>query len=104
MSYVPNPDRMRAPHHLSDAELQQALDELDTKIKTLSARANATAAGTPHHYHEHIAALEVKRGQLSAQLGDATRNASADDDRSGTVWTDLKRGIDTLREDISKLF
>lgn len=104
MSYVPNPDHMRAPHHLSAGELQQALDELDAKIKTLSARANATAAGAPHYYHEHIAALAVKRNQLSAQLGDATRNAPATDDPSGTVWTDLKRGIDTLREDISKLF
>ncbi|MCC3160763.1 hypothetical protein LJ737_26235 [Hymenobacter sp. 15J16-1T3B] len=104
MSYVPNPNHMRAPHHLSTVELQQALDELDTKIKTLHARANTTAAGAPHHYHEHIAALEVKRRQLGEQLGDADRNTPADDDRSGSVWTDLKRGIDTLREDISKLF
>lgn len=104
MTYVPNPDHMRAPHHLSTAELQQALDELDAKIKTLNARANTTAAGAPHHYHEHVAALEVKRRQLGEQLGAAARASTPDDDRSSGVWTDLKRGIDTLREDISKLF
>jgi chromosome segregation ATPase len=104
MTYTPNPNHMRAPHHLSTAELQQALEELDSKIKTLHARANATTADSPHHYHEHIAALEVKRHQLSEQLGAADRASTADDDRSGSVWTDLRRGIDTLREDISKLF
>ncbi|GAB2954359.1 hypothetical protein GCM10027048_19690 [Hymenobacter coalescens] len=104
MTYVPNPDHMRAPHHLSTAELQQALEELDSKIKTLHARANATTANAPHHYHEHIAALEVKRRQLGEQLGAADQGSHPDDDRSGSVWTDLKRGIDTLREDISKLF
>jgi hypothetical protein len=104
MNHTPNPDHMRAPRHLSTAELQTALDELDSKIKTLNARANTTAAGAPHHYHEHIAALEVKRRQLGEQLGAADRDTPADDDRSGSVWTDLKRGIDTLREDISRLF
>lgn len=104
MTYVPNPEHMRAPRHLSTAELQQALDELNSKIKTLNARANATTAGAPHHYHEHVAALEVKRQQLAEQLGAADRDTHPDDDRSGGVWTDLKRGIDTLRDDISKLF
>jgi hypothetical protein len=99
MSYTPNPDHMRAPSHLSENELRQALDELDSKIKMLSARANATTANSPHHYHEHIAALEVKRGQLARQLG----SPEARGEHSGSVWTEIKRGIDTLRDDISKL-
>ncbi|KUG09815.1 DUF4164 family protein [Solirubrum puertoriconensis] len=99
MSYTPNPDHMRAPNHLSENELRQALDELDTKIKTLHARANATTANSPHHYHEHIAALEVKRSKLAEQLGTSGRDAG----QQGSVWTEIKRGIDTLRDDISKL-
>lgn len=89
---------MRAPVHLSPNELRQALDELDAKIKTLNARANATTAQSPHHYHEHAAALEAKRSKLAAQLGSADAT-----DTHGSVWTDLKRGIDALRDDISKL-
>ncbi|OON67210.1 hypothetical protein [Hymenobacter sp. CRA2] len=102
MTYTPNPDHMRAPSHLSRTELQQALEELDSKIKMLHARANATTADSPHHYHEHIAALEVKRRKLGEQLG-TTDSAEDPADEHGSVWTDLKRGIDTLREDISKL-
>jgi hypothetical protein len=100
MSYTPKPEHMRAPSHLSDAELRQALDELDSKIKILNARANATAAGSPHHYHEHAAALETKRAKLADQLDSVSKNGH---DESGGVWTDIKRGIDTLRDDISKL-
>jgi hypothetical protein len=100
MSYTPNPDHMRAPSHLSEKELRQALDELDSKIKMLNARANATTANSPHHYHEHVAALEVKRSQLASQLGSPEARGA---DGQGGVWTEIKRGIDTLRDDISKL-
>ncbi|KAA9339155.1 hypothetical protein F0P96_00540 [Hymenobacter busanensis] len=96
MSYTPHPENMRAPGHLSPNELRQALDELDAKIKTLNARANATTADSPHHYHEHAAALEAKRSKLAEQLG------STADDAPGSVWSDIKRGIDVLRQDISK--
>ncbi|WP_400191649.1 hypothetical protein [Hymenobacter sp. B81] len=96
MSYTPTPENMRAPGNLSPAELRLALDELDAKIKTLNARANATTAHSPHHYHEHAAALEAKRHKLAQQLAGTDANAQ------GSVWTDIKRGIDTLRDDISK--
>ncbi|WP_303310938.1 hypothetical protein [Hymenobacter sp. BT730] len=103
MSYPPSPDHMRVPENLSDADLRQALEELDSKIQTLRNRAHATTANSPHTYHEHIAALEVKRAKLAERLGPApatstTSSATNDTDRS--TWDEIWRGIENLRDDL----
>ncbi|TGE25284.1 hypothetical protein E5K00_08865 [Hymenobacter aquaticus] len=100
MSYTPHPENMRVPQHLSEAELHQALDELDAKIKTLRNRAHATAVGSENTYHEHIAALEVKRAKLAELVGPAGRPAP---DRPTSTWDEIRRGIDTLREDLRNI-
>ncbi|MBC7449363.1 MAG: hypothetical protein H7330_15020 [Hymenobacteraceae bacterium] len=94
------PDHQRVPRHLSAAQAQEALTELDAKLATLRRRVHATAAdsATVHTYHEHIAGLERKRGLLQTLLAQA---GSAAEDES--VWTDLKSGIDTLRQDLKRL-
>lgn len=95
------PDHQRAPRHLSAAQVQEALSELDAKIDTLRRRAHATAADSPatHTYHEHLAGLERKRALLQAGLRDA--NAAPEGE---SVWADLKSGVETLRQDIARLF
>ncbi len=87
---------MKAPAHLSRAEIQQSLDELDSKIKVLKGRANATAADSNHTYHEHIAGLERKRELIASKL------AAAEDTQS--TWQELREGLDNLKNDITKLF
>jgi len=96
MPSTPPPSHQRAPQ-LSEAALRQALDELDAKIKTLHNRAHATAAGSPNTYQEHAAALETKRALLAEQLGQAP--TPADGSEPG-VWSNIKRGIDALRDDL----
>ena len=93
------PTHARAPH-LSEAELRQALDELDAKIQTLRHRAHATAAGSPNTYLQHADALETKRRQLAEQLGQSPAPA-----RGGEpgVWAQIRRGIETLRDDVRTL-
>lgn len=99
MSYTPKPENVRVPNHLSEAELQQALEELDSKIKTLQNRAHATTASSHHTYHEHVATLEVKRAKLSEMLD---RHPSGTD-REPSTWDEIRRGIDTLRDDLHNL-
>ncbi|WP_133273580.1 sll1863 family stress response protein [Hymenobacter radiodurans] len=99
MSYTPKPENMRVPNHLSDAELQQALEELDSKIKTLQNRAHATTANSHHTYHEHVAALEVKRAKLTEMLSRDTDSTK----REPSTWDEIRRGIDTLRDDLRNL-
>ncbi len=84
---------MRAPAHLSRAEIKQSLEELDNKIKVLQGRAHATTADSNHTYHEHIAGLEKKRALLVQQL-DTTQ------DESSSTWTDIKNGLQNLKEEI----
>jgi hypothetical protein len=87
----------RAPQ-LSEADLRQALDELDAKIKTLYNRAHATAAGSPNTYAQHAEALEAKRAQLAEQLG----QAPADGADSGLL-AQIRHGIEALRDDVRGL-
>ncbi|WP_242928583.1 hypothetical protein [Pontibacter vulgaris] len=95
-TYHLKPENMRAPDNLSRAEIQKSLEELDSKIKTLRAKVNATAADSNHTYHEHIAALEAKRHLIANKLGDAEDTHSK--------WQELKDGLDNLKNDLNKLF
>ncbi|MEJ8802095.1 hypothetical protein [Pontibacter sp. H249] len=95
-TYHLNPEHMRAPNHLTKEEVQKSLDELDSKIKTLRGRVNATTADSNHTYHEHIAALERKRELIAEKLNDS--------EDSQSKWQDLKSGLDNLKDDIGKLF
>ena len=90
------PIHPRAPQ-LAEPELRRALDELDAKIQTLRKRANATAAGSPNTYEQHADALETKRAQLAEQLGQAPADAEAG------VWSHIRHGIETLRDDVRNL-
>ena len=87
---------MRAPDHLTKEEVQKSLAELDSKIKTLRGRINATAADSNHTYHEHIAALERKRELIAEKLNDT--------EDSQSKWHELKSGLDNLKDDIGKFF
>jgi len=87
---------MRAPNNLSREEIQKSLDELDNKIKTLKARANATAADSHHTYHEHIAGLEKKRELIASKMANAQDNNS--------TWQDLQNGINGIKKDIENFF
>ncbi len=87
---------MRAPKHLSREEIQQSLDELDSKIKILKGRVNATASDSNHTYHEHIAALEAKRELIAQKFGDQ--------EDSQSKWQGLKDGLDNLKNDMENLF
>ncbi len=87
---------MKAPAHLTRDEIQRSLDELDSKIKVLKGRANATASDSNHTYHQHIAGLERKRELIM------TKFASAEDTQS--TWDELREGLDNLKNDLSRLF
>jgi hypothetical protein len=95
-SYPPKPENVRAPEHLSPNEIRKSLDELDGKIKILKGRANATAADSTHTYHEHIAALEKKRALIASKM-----DQSKDD---SSTWTDIKSSIESLTNDIKKIW
>ncbi len=97
---TPAPDHQRAPR-LSDADLHQALDELDAKIQTLRNRAHATAAGSPATYLDHANSLEAKRAQLAVQLRNAPRPAG--DGPEHGVWAQVRHGIGLLREDLKNI-
>ncbi|QNH61164.1 hypothetical protein [Hymenobacter sediminicola] len=105
MSTLPSPDNVRPPQNLSDASLRQALDELDSKIRTLQNRAHATTAGATHTYHEHIASLEAKRHKLQERLGPASEQnaASPANDSERNTWDEIWRGIENLREDLRNI-
>lgn len=95
-NYPLKPENMRAPNHLTRAEVQKSLDELDSKIKVLKGRANATTADSNNTYHEHIAALERKRELIAQKMNDKDQNTS--------TWQDLRSGIDKLKNDIDNFF
>jgi len=103
MTYTPHPEHMRAPQ-LNEHELHQALDELTAKIKILQNRAHTTTAHSEATYHEHIAALEVKRAQLEQQLGSAKKSKEDSGDQQTSTWDEIRRGIDNLRKDLQNLF
>ncbi|WP_426062093.1 hypothetical protein [Hymenobacter sp. B1770] len=100
MSSTPGPDAQRPPQ-LSVHDLHQALAELDAKIRTLHNRAHATAAGSPNTYQAHAEALEAKRARLAEQLGAAP--SSPADGSEPSVWGQVRRGIESLREDLRKI-
>ncbi|RYU79572.1 hypothetical protein [Hymenobacter persicinus] len=100
MTHVPTPENVRVPQHLNEEAVRQALDELDGKIKTLRNRAHATAANSPHTYHAHIAALEVKRAKLAELLGPRSAPGTPPPAREASAWDEIMRGIDNLREDL----
>ncbi|WP_019947890.1 hypothetical protein [Hymenobacter aerophilus] len=109
MATVPDPDHIRVPAYLSAADLQRALDELDTKIQTLHRRAHATVAGSTATYQQHAEALEAKRARLLDKLGQA-RTAAADTPAAATadeaetgVWEEIRRGVENLRQDLRDL-
>ncbi len=95
-NYPLKPEHMRAPDHLTKGEIQKSLDELDSKIKTLKARVNATAADSNHTYHEHIAGLERKRALIASKMDKA--------EDSQTTWQDLRDGLDDLNKDLDNMF
>ena len=95
--YPLKPEHMRAPKKLSRSEIHKSLEELDSKIKVLKGRANATTADSKHTYHEHIAGLEHKRSLIAEKLAET-------DEKSEAWWDDLVKGVDNLRNEIKKLF
>ncbi|MCC3155483.1 hypothetical protein Q3A66_20675 [Hymenobacter sp. BT770] len=97
MSSTPGPDAQRPPQ-LSEHALRQALSELDAKIQTLHNRAHATAAGSPNTYQAHAEALEAKRARLAQQLVQAPADGS-----EPSVWAQILRGIESLREDLRNI-
>lgn len=99
-SHPPKPENVRAPEHLSQNEIRKSLEELDGKIKILKGRAHATAADSNHTYHEHIAALERKRTLIAEKL-DAS---GSEKDPNSSTWSDIKSGIDSLTDDIKKVW
>jgi hypothetical protein len=99
MSSTPGPESQRPPQ-LSEHDLRQALTELDAKIRTLHNRAHATAAGSPNTYEAHAEALEAKRARLAQQLGQAPTPA---DGSAPDVWSQIRRGIETLRDDLRNI-
>ncbi|TGE14175.1 hypothetical protein [Hymenobacter elongatus] len=103
MSYHSSPENVRVPQHLSEADLRQSLDELDAKIKTLRNRVHATAANSQNTYHEHIAALEMKRTKLADLIGPAAAPGTQPTERPSSAWDEIRRGIDTLREDLRNI-
>lgn len=107
MSYPPAPNHMRVPEHLSEAALHQALEELNSKIKTLRNRAHATTATSQHTYHQHIAALEVKRAKLAERLGPSaaagSQPAPPANPADRTTWDEIWQGIENLRDDLRNI-
>ena len=99
MSSTPGPDAQRPPL-LSEHALRQALGELDAKIQTLHNRAHATAAGSSNTYQAHAEALEAKRARLAQQLVQAPAPA---DGSEPSVWAQILRGIENLREDLRNI-
>ena len=97
MYISPTSDSPRDPR-LSEASLRQALDELDTKIQTLHNRAHTVAAGSPNTYQPHAAALEAKRARLAEQLSQAPTSGP-----EPSVWEQIRRGIETLRNDLKSI-
>lgn len=94
--YPLKPEHMKAPAHLTREEIQLSLDELDSKIKVLKGRANATAADSNHTYHEHIAGLEKKRELIASKMADAKEDQSS--------WHELREGLESLKNEITNLF
>ncbi|WP_233555468.1 sll1863 family stress response protein [Pontibacter oryzae] len=94
-SYPLKPEHMRAPDHLTKGEVQKSLDELDSKIKTLKARVNATTADSNNTYQEHIAGLERKKELILQKMGDPSNEQQH--------WNDLHSNINDLHKDADNM-
>lgn len=94
-TYNLKPEHMRAPDHLSKEEIKKSLHELDTKIKTLEGRINATTADSRHTYHEHVAALEAKRALLASKLSQTQEH----DTKS---WSNFRNDLSNLHNDVDR--
>ena len=99
MPTITIPDFPRDPR-LSETDLRQALEELDTKIQTLHNRAHATVAGSPNTYQAHAVALEAKRSRLAEQLRQAPALPNGPEP---SVWTQIRRDIETLGDDVKAI-
>ncbi|MFD2513469.1 hypothetical protein ACFSRY_06290 [Pontibacter locisalis] len=94
-TYNLKPENMRAPNHLTREEVQKSLEELDSKIKTLRGRINATTADSNNTYHEHIAALERKRELIASKMNES--------DDTQQKWQDLHNNINNLHNDADNI-
>lgn len=112
MATTPAPDHMRVPANLSAEALQHALTELDTKIRTLHNRANATTAGSSATYQQHAEALEAKRARLVERLHATAAPTgmlpdgeipSTGPKQPDSTWDEVWRGIETLRQDLRNI-
>lgn len=86
---------MRAPNNLTKGEVQKSLDELDSKIKTLRGRLNATTADSNNTYQEHIAGLERKRELIVKKMGDPNNQQQH--------WNDLHHNISDLHNEADNM-
>ena len=96
MDTYKKPEHMRAPDNLTAVEIKKSLEELDNKIKTLKARVNATDSDSNHNYHEHIAALEVKRTKIAEKM-------SSPEMQTQSAWDEIKKNINNLGDDLRNL-
>lgn len=94
-TYNMKPENMRAPDGLTKGEVQKSLDELDSKIKTLRGRLNATTAGSSNTYQEHITALERKRELIVDKMGDPNNQQEH--------WNSLHRNIYDLHSEADNM-
>ncbi|GAB3819147.1 hypothetical protein [Pontibacter rugosus] len=93
--YPLKPENMRAPNHLTKGEVQKSLDELDSKIKTLQGRLNATTSDSSNTYQEHIEALERKRTLIAQKVDDPSNQSQH--------WHDLHDNISNLHNDADSM-
>ncbi|MDX5346459.1 MAG: hypothetical protein LPK19_04370 [Hymenobacteraceae bacterium] len=96
-TYERKPEHMRAPDHLSKEQIEQSLDELNSKIKTRQAKVNATTADSKHHFHEHIAALQAKRDKIAQLMEDPSQ-------QTPKGWVQVNDTINDLKKDVDKYF
>ena len=95
--YPLKPEQVRAPGSLSPNEIRKSLEELDSKIKILHGRVNATTADSNHTYRQHIAALEAKKQKIKEKMG-----ATAED--SFDTWKEIRNGIDIIWKEVMSYF
>ena len=68
-------------------KLKGKLDEWNGDIDTLKARGEDIAATARNEYHEHIQALQARRGEFQEKLHEVSEAAEA-------AWEDMKVGVD----------
>ncbi len=96
-NYPLKPEQVRAPNSLSPSEIRKSLEELDSKIKVLQGRANATTSDSNHTYHQHIATLEAKKQKIKEKMGSA-------EEHSLDTWKEIRNGIDIIWKEVMSYF